>query len=124
VTDSNLGTILAGTGFVLSRDPDTVRAPDVVFLRADREIGDGFIDGAPELAVELVSPGDRPGYLREKVAEWLEAGAEAVWVVDPRAGTVTVPEGARGPRVLEETDTLDGGLVLPGFALDLRELFG
>jgi Uma2 family endonuclease len=124
VADNNLGTILAETGFVLSRDPDTVRAPDVVFLRTEREIGDGFIDGAPELAVEVVSPGDRTGYLREEVAEWLEAGAEAVWVVDPRARTVTMHEGARGPRVLEETDTLDGGRVLPGFTLDLRELFG
>lgn len=117
-----LGTILAETGFVLARDPDTLRAPDVAFVRGDRAIGDGFIDGAPNLAVEVVSPGDRPGQVSDKVAEWLEAGAEAVWLVDPRARTVTVHDGAR-PKVLEETDTLDGGGVLPGFRLDLGEFF-
>ena len=124
VADRHAGTILAEAGFVLSRDPDTVRAPDAAFLRAGREVGDGFIDGAPDLAVEVVSPGDRPGYVREKVAEWLEAGAEVVWVVDPRARTVTVHEGTQGLRVFEETDTLDGGRALPGCAFDLRELFG
>ena len=124
VAEREAGKILAETGFVLSRDPDTVRAPDVAFLRAGREIGVGYIDGAPELAVEVVSPGDRPGYVREKIAEWLEAGAEAVWVVDPAARTVAVHGRMRAPRVFEETDTLVGGVVLPGLALDLRELFG
>ena len=125
VVEQDLGTVVAAeTGFLLAHDPDTVRAPDVAFLRAGREVADGFIDGAPDLAVEVLSPGDRPGYVREKVVEWLETGAEAVWVVDPRARTVTVHEQARGLRVLEETDTLDGGGVLPGFTLDLRELFG
>jgi Uma2 family endonuclease len=118
------GTILAETGFLLSRDPDTVRAPDVAYLRAGRAVGDGFIDGAPDLAVEVVSPGDRPGYVREKVAEWLEAGTELVWIVDPAARTVTAHSGARERRVFAESETLDGGPVLPGFTLDLRELFG
>ena len=86
-----LGEVFAAeTGFVLSRDPNTVRAPDVAFVRTGREIGDGFIEGAPDLAVEVLSPGDRPGSVREKVAEWLDAGTEAVWVVDPRARTVTI----------------------------------
>ena len=121
--DRNIGTVLGEAGFVLSRDPDTVRAPDAAFLRTGREIVDGFIEGAPELAIEVVSPSDRPGEVREKVAQWLESGAEAVWVIEPRAKTVTVHEGARGPRLFEQTDTLDGGSVLPGFALELRELF-
>jgi hypothetical protein len=62
--------------------------------------------------------------VRERVAEWLEAGAEAVWVVDPAARTVTAHAGARERRLFEERDILDGGPVLPGFTLDLRELFG
>jgi len=124
VAEKKAGKILAETGFVLSRDPDTVRAPDVAFLRAGRAVGVGYIDGAPELAVEVVSPGDRPGYVREKIAEWLEAGAEAVWVVDPGARTVTAHAGTRAPRVFDEADTLDGGSVLPGFTFVLRELFG
>lgn len=120
-----LGEVLAAeTGFVLARDPDTVRAPDVAFLRAGREIGDGFIEGAPDLAVEVVSPGDRPGYLREKVAEWLEAGSMAVWVVDPAARMVTTRERMQVARVYQETDTLEGGSVLPWFSLELSELFG
>jgi len=123
VADAGAGTVLAETGFLLSRDPDTVRAPDVAFVRTGREIGDGFIDGAPDLAVEVVSPGDRPGYVRERVAEWLEAGCAAVWVVDPGTRTVTVHGVKRAPRVLGKTHTLEDGLVLPGFILALRELF-
>jgi len=117
---SGAGTVLVETE---SRNPDTVRAPDVAFVRAGRAIGDGFLEGAPDLAVELVSPSDRPGYVAEKVAEWLEAGAGAVWVVDPRSRTVVVREGVRGPRVLGESDTLDGGVVLPGFELRWARLF-
>lgn len=124
VLERALGTVVAAeTGFVLSRDPDTVRASDVAYLRAGRDVGDGFIEGAPDLAVEVLSPGDRPGYVREKVCEWLEAGAQAVWVVDPKARSVTVHEGARESRVIGSEDTLEGGRVLPGFTLELRELF-
>jgi len=125
VAASGAGTILAETGFVLSRDPDTVRAPDVAFVRKDRAIDDGFIYGAPALAVEVVSPGDRPGYVAEKVAEWLEAGADAVWVVNPRERTVVVHEAGpeRSSSRFEEKDILDGGRVLPGFALNLARLF-
>ena len=113
----------AETGFVLARDPDTVRAPDFAFTRAER--GEpperGFVPGAPDLAVEVLSPDDRPGYVREKVAEWLEAGTVAVWVVDPRERTVTVHEQAT--TVFGEADTLAGGDLLPGLALPVREFF-
>ena len=121
-----LGTILAAeTGFLLSRDPDTVRAPDVAFVRAEREPGPirGYFPGAPDLAVEVLSPEDRPGPVRRKVAEWLAAGSLAVWVVDPRARTVTVHEPDSDPRVLSESDRLGGGAVLPDFELAVREIF-
>jgi len=125
VDRNGLGDVLvAETGFVLARHPDTVRAPDVAFVRLGRQIDDGFIDGAPDLAVEVVSPSDRPKAVADKVREWLDGGAEAVWVVDPDARTVTVHERLRVPRVFAETETLDGGAVLPGFTLQLRELFG
>ncbi|MHC4974835.1 MAG: Uma2 family endonuclease [Planctomycetota bacterium] len=122
----DLGTVVAAeTGFLLSRDPDTVRAPDIAFVRAERGPGPerGYFPGAPDLAVEVLSPDDRPGYVREKVAEWLEAGSHAVWVADPRARSVTVHAPAGEPRVLQESDTLEGGDVLPGFALAVREIF-
>ena len=123
VADHGLGEVFAAeTGFVLSRDPDTVRAADVAFLRPGRAIGDGFIDGAPALAVEVVSAGDRPGYVREKVAEWLEAGAEAVWVIDPAMHEATVHDND-GVRTFGRGGSLEGGALLPGFALDLAELF-
>jgi Uma2 family endonuclease len=121
-----LGTVVAAeTGFLLGRNPDTVRAPDIAFVRAARGPGPqhGYFPGAPDLAVEVLSPDDRPGYVREKVAEWLEAGACQVWVVDPRVRTVTVHAPPKKPRVLRETDTLDGGDVLLGFALAVREIF-
>ena len=122
----SLGTVFAAeTGFVLARDPDTVRAPDVGFVRTGREPVPerGYYPGAPDLAVEVLSPDDRPGYVREKVAEWLEAGTQAVWVVDPRKRTVNVHEPDREPRLLEATDTLHGGDVLPGFELAVAEIF-
>jgi Uma2 family endonuclease len=124
VVPRKLGTIYAAeTGFVLSKDPDTVRAPDVAFCRVDRAPERGFIPGAPDLAVEVLSPDDRPGYVRDKVAEWLEAGARAVWVVDPDTQTVTVHEPLREPRAFAESETLVGGAVLEGFELPVREIF-
>ena len=122
----HLGTSYAAeTGFILRRDPDTVRAPDFAFVAAGRAVGRerGFVPGAPDLAVEVISPDDRPGYVREKVAEWLEAGAAAVWVVDPRRRTLTIHEPGISPSTLGESDTLRGGELLPGLELDVRAVF-
>ena len=121
-----LGTVVAAeTGFLLARDPDTVRAPDIAFVRSERihatELG--YFPGAPDLVVEVLSPTDRPGYVREKVAEWLESGALAVWVVDPRERTVTVHEAGKHPSVLGDTGTLSGGDLLPGFEFAVSEIF-
>lgn len=121
-----LGTVYAAeTGFWLARDPDTVRAPDVAFVRADRPPPPerGYYPGAPDLAVEVLSPDDRPGYVREKVAEWLEAGAQAVWVVHPYERTVTIHETGRDPVVLAQGDAIPGRELLPGFALPVARLF-
>ncbi len=115
----------AETGFQLCKDPDTVRAPDVAFVRADRphQRPRGFYPGAPDLAVEVLSPDDRPGYVREKVAEWLEAGTRAVWVADTRDRTVTVHEPRRKAKRLGEEETLRGGSVLPGFEMRVAAIF-
>ena len=126
VMSKRLGTFYAAeTGFILARDPDTVRAPDFAFTRRGREAAEvrGFVPGAPDLAVEVLSPDDRPGYVREKVAEWLEAGALAVWVVDPRDRTVTVHDPEERPSVFGEGDVLPGGDLLPGFELAVRDVF-
>ena len=122
-----LGTVYIGeTGFLLARGPDTVRAPDVGFVSAGRAGPPerGYYPGPPDLAVEVLSPDDRPGYVREKVAEWIESRTRAVWVVDPRNRTVTIHEPRREPIMLDVKDTLRGGDVLPGFVLPVREIFG
>lgn len=115
----------AETGFQISRDPDTVRAPDVAFVRTGRRAAParGFYPGAPDLAVEVLSPDDRPGYVREKVAEWLEAGVRAVWIVDPRKRTVAIHAPRRKQRLLGEKETLRGGNVLPGFEMRVAAIF-
>ncbi|MEM8886103.1 MAG: Uma2 family endonuclease [Planctomycetota bacterium] len=126
VRNQKLGVVVAAeTGFVLSRDPDTVRAPDIAFLVTERSEGPahGYYPGAPDLAVEVLSPDDRPGYVREKVAEWLEAGARAVWVVDPGTRTIELHGTASAPIRLEEGDELVGGELLPGFRIAVRAVF-
>ena len=130
IVSNELGTFYAAeTGFTLSRDPDTVRAPDFAFIAAGRAATPaatterGFIPGTPDLAVEVLSPDDRPGYVRDKVAEWLEAGTVAVWVVDPRKRTVTIHESGKPPLTLGESDNIRGGELLPGLELAVGEVF-
>ena len=117
----------AETGFILSRAPDTVRAPDAAFVSADRlpsdGLPDGFLELAPDLVVEVVSPNDRPSEVREKVAEWLEAGTRMVVVLYPSTQTATVHRPSRDPVTLSEQDTLSGDDVVSGFSVRVGELF-
>ena len=117
----------AETGFVLRRNPDTVLAPDVAFVRRERIPASGepttFWDGAPDLAVEVVSPGDTRREVAEKVAAWLSAGTRAVWVVSCRDTSITIHEPGRTPRRLTEKNTLDGAPLLPGFRLPVADIF-
>ncbi len=128
VEEHRLGvTGTAEVGYVLRRDPDTVRAPDVSFVSRKRIPADGIPDSywpfAPDLAVEVVSPSDGIEDLISKVGEYLSAGSRLVWVVSPRTQSVTayLPNGEA--RLLRADDTLDGGEVLPGFSVPVRELF-
>lgn len=132
VLEHRLGRVcLAETGFVLARDPDTVRAPDVAFVSMERleaEVRRGpYFEGAPDLAVEVLSPGNASAGVAAKIRDYLTAGAKAVWVVDPSSRTLTVhrpgPASGRPPEILSETDTVDGGSAVPGFRLPVREIF-
>jgi Uma2 family endonuclease len=122
-----LGLVMTETGFLIRRDPDTVRAPDVAFIGAarvpDLERGERYFDGAPDLAAEIVSPGDSASEIEEKVWDYLASGVRLVWLVYPRSRTVVVwtPDGAG--RTLRGDDALDGADVLRGFRLPLAELF-
>ncbi len=123
-----LGEVYAAeTGFTLKTNPDTVRAPDVSFIRQERveEVGDakGYWPGAPDLAVEVNSPGDAVSEVEEKVEEWLEAGTALVWVVSPKLRTVTAYRSRQDIITLTEKDTLDGGQVVPGFRYPVAKLF-
>ena len=128
VKSGSLGrTYAAETGFVITRDPDTVRAPDAAFVRqgvieATGRLR-GFRLGAPDLAVEVISPGDTYTEVHEKVMEWLDAGCRMVVVVDPRRKTVTVYRSRNDIEILTEEDTLLGGEVVEGWELPVRELF-
>ena len=119
-----LGKVYTGeAGFVLATDPDLVRAPDVAFIRRERVVRTRkYYRGAPDLAVEVVSPGDSYSDVNEKVKMWLEHGTKEVWVVDERRETVQVYK--QGSDVtLKKGDEIDGGDLLPGFRLPLEEIF-
>ena len=128
VREHGLGRLSGGDpGFVLGRDPDTVRAPDVGFVRKERLAAnpatDAFWPGAPDLAVEVMSPSDTVRQVDEKAKAWLAAGTAMVWIVNPAWRTVTVYSSANDIKTLTEDDDLDGQDVLPGFRCRVSEIF-
>jgi Uma2 family endonuclease len=119
--------LLAETGFILSRDPDTVRAPDIAFI-ANEHIPaelpeEAFWPGAPDLAVEVVSPGDTYREVDEKAKAWLTAGARVVWVVNPLVRTLSVYRAGTPILTLTEADELLGEDVLQGFRCWVADIF-
>lgn len=128
VRENDLGLVFAAeTGFKIESGPDTVRAPDVAFVRRERveEVGEveGFWPGAPDLAVEVVSPNDLYTEVEEKVADWVDAGAGMVVVVNPRNKTVAVRHSQTEIIILGEDGTLDGDEIVPGWSLAVRDIF-
>ena len=117
----------AETGFILRRNPDTVRAPDVSFVSIDRlrleDIPDGFVGLVPDLVVEVVSPGDTQREVREKVEDWLRAGVRLVWVIYPTTRTATAYRSLEDVIQLSEDDSLNGEAVVPGFSCRVGDLF-
>jgi WD40 repeat protein/Uma2 family endonuclease/energy-coupling factor transporter ATP-binding protein EcfA2 len=124
----NLGDLpSSGTGYLLQRDPDVLRKPDVSFVSRERVLqggAQGFFTGAPDLAAEVISPSNPWEAAEQKAQEYLSTGARLVWVLDPQTRTVHVHESPVRVRILGEADQLTGGAVLPGFAVQLRDLFG
>ncbi len=119
--------LTAETGFVRGRDLDTLLAPDVSIVRQERVptrgAWRGFAEVASDLEVEVVSPSDRPGEMREKIGANLEAGVPLVWSVGPGRRAVTVPWPGRDPEDGGENGVLDGEAVVPGFRLPVADLF-
>lgn len=128
VRSGRLGKIYgAETGYVVSRDPDSVLVPDVSFVKTDRlaALTDRMRFGpfAPDLAVEIESSSNRSGETLGKVALYLDGGTSVVWLIRPLRRTVTVFRPGEPELVLHDGDMLDGGEVIPGFSLPLAELF-
>jgi len=128
VKAKKLGNVYTGEpGFVLARDPDTVRAPDVAFVSNDRLAKlpqtSGFLETAPDLAVEVISPNDTFSYVEQKAKAWLEAGTRLVLVVDPATRCVYLYGGSGRIATLTESDTLDASETVPGWQVPVREFF-
>lgn len=120
----DLGRVVAGdTGFQLSTDPDTVRGPDIAFIRRERVPHPspvGYAALAPDLIIEVLSPHDRPGETLAKVADWLCAGSRLVWVIDPERRLARVYRADGSETMLTADEALDGEDVMPGFACALE----
>ena len=122
-----VGVVGAEIGFILAANPDTVRGPDIAFVRSERVPstgGRGFFKGPPDLAIEVMSPDDRAVEMNAKTEEYLAKGVLLVVVVDPRRQIATISRPGADKVMLEsETDVLDLSDVIPGFRCQLREIF-
>lgn len=125
---SGRGRVAGGeVGIIIRRNPDTVRAADLIFISHERlgaEPGRGYLQVAPELVVEVLSPDDRWSEVMEKLADSFEAGVCRVWVLDPRMRMVFSYRSLTQVETLGEEQTLTDEELLPGFGVAVRELFG
>jgi len=118
--------VTAESGYVLAEDPATLRGPDVAVVvrpRSSEGVPGGWVRGAPDVVVEVLSPSDTSTVMQQKTLDYFEAGARLVWLVDPRLRTVTVHRADGSARVLRGDEALEGEDVLEGFSVPLAELF-
>ncbi len=114
------------SGVILERDPDTVRGPDVALYEDAQtfaELHPKYGEVPPLLAVEVLSPNDRADRITRKITDYLRNGVQLVWLIDPEARTVTVYQPDKGPRLVDETDELDGEDILPGLRCRVADFF-
>jgi Uma2 family endonuclease len=125
VKANSLGFVFgAETGFKLERDPDTVLAPDIGFISKNRlsQIPKGYLEIAPDLAVEVISPSESKTKIERKTAQWLAHGVREVWVVKPKTETVEVHR-VNESRILAIDSELIGSEILPGFKIAVAAIF-
>ena len=126
IAANKLGVLVAESGFHIEHDPDTVRSPDLAFVsseKVDWKQRSGFGRMAPDLVVEVVSPGDRKSELLSKVGDWLDAGVRLVWVIDPLRHEAHIHRGDGSLGIVPSDAMLDGEDVLPGFSQLLSDIF-
>ena len=124
----DIGLVFAAeTGFKLATNPDTVRAADVALVLNERipaaGVPDSFWEGAPDLAVEVFSPNDSTSDVLDKVRDYLAAGADQVWIADPKSTTVSVYKPLQDVQTLTERETLEGVGAVEGFRCGVGEFF-
>lgn len=128
VRQHNLGYVIGGeAGIYTRRNPDTVRGVDVAFISHERMTqvkSESYLDVAPELIVEILSPSDRWDEVNDKLAEYFAIGVQLVWVADPKRKQIHVYRSPTEVEILAEKDVISGGEVLPGFSVTVAELFG
>ncbi|MFN8474723.1 MAG: Uma2 family endonuclease [Anaerolineae bacterium] len=128
VDEHGLGQVMTGeVGLYIRRNPDTVRGADVMFIshaRLAQVKSPSFLDVAPEMVVEVMSPDDRWTEVKRKLGEYFAIGVIVVWVTDPSDNTVSVYRSLTDIKIVGEGDLLDGGDVLPGFEVAVASLFG
>ena len=126
VAENDLGEVVAEIGYLFRRDPDTVLAPDISFTSKARmaPLTGEYDEIAPDLAVEVASPGNTASDMNEKIVQYFEAGVRLVWLVFPKSRMVHVYHAVDKITVLKGDDLLDGGEVVPGFSIKLSDLFG
>ncbi len=120
-------TFTAETGFLIARNPDTVRAPDFAFIQASRAtpmaVTSSWGQVMPDLVAEVVSSSDRANEIEQKVQMWLGVGVRLVWVVWPQTRVIQVHEPPAPVQTLDDTAVLTGGAVLPGFTTPIAYIF-
>ena len=121
------GVAVVETGFTLASDPDTVRGPDLAFLSQERAPAPGtrgFPKIAPDAVFEVISPDDRPGEVRAKIAQYLGSSVRLVVIVDPRDQSVVVHRAGTLPvRLREDNALLDLSDAIPGFTCRVSDIF-
>lgn len=125
VEDHNLGHVTSNdTGFITERGPDSVRGPDVAYWSKDRlpSVPVGYIEIAPDLLVEVLSPSNTSAQIRAKLKEYFAKGVRLVWVIAPEDRTLTIYRTPDEGRLLHETATVMGEEVLPGFTCRVSDV--
>lgn len=123
----SIGFVAVQAGVITQRDPDSVRCPDCLFIHKERIPGgissSGFLPTTPDLAVEVLSEGDRWSEVIAKVGEYLEAGVREVWILNPELSQVQVFRPDQPPTIVEAADELTSPVVLPSFRCRVSEIF-
>ncbi|MEM1013824.1 MAG: Uma2 family endonuclease [Planctomycetota bacterium] len=126
--EHKLGEVMVETGFILAREPDLTRGPDISFIRRETippdQNEDDFVEAVPEFVVEVVSKRDRPGELETKAEEYLAFGVKMVVVVNRQSRQLTIYRPETEPVVLKADQAFDGGDVLPGFSCKVSDIVG